>query len=759
MNVLSYAATGFLLVAFTAGPEALYSIAQASYETSADGFTDQRISGQYSATLPDRMQDPDPKKLSLEEQVSRLRALYEERDFQTVLEEIPPLLQQARESDDRQQELQLQRIRGETLLDIGRFEEAVTVLSEAWERLSEAPKSYVIGNLLATAYQQQGEYDEALHLYMEIMDPIRQSGDRRTEAGVQQNLGVAYAALGDVEEALKRYTSSLEILERLGDDQSVVLILNNIGELYRNEEELEMALDYLERSHRLALEIGFVPGQSMALMNMGLAYQGLGEYEQALDHFDRSLVLAEESGSVSRPIQILYNRGMVYLDLGEYDKAREAFQTSLAKSSEIGVAQGLYYNRIGLGDLSSQLGGYEEAMDHYRAALELGEQSGTLRMEMTPLRGLWETAAEHGQEQPALDYLMRYTELSDSLRSQDRDEALARYQVLLEVQDQRRRNELLEEQVVLQRQVIWSIAGSGVLLLLLIGILFVMYRRQQRLSGLLQSRKEETARLNRKLMAQKERLDLLNTTKDRLISVLAHDLRAPVVQLQGIATLIREGGLDPDDQDAFLEDVDQRLNRSVSMLQDYLDWAQSQMEGLEPDPDEVELQEAVNEVIGRMQGKASEKRIQLQNDVDSSARVTADRQMLLVILQNLISNAIKFSHPDSTVSILLESVSETVPEGGGLQQAVPEATNETGSTRLSRVRLVIRDRGIGIPEHVQKQIFMDPGSRRSGTDNEAGTGLGLIICKEFAEKLGFDLNFRTTSGEGTDFYLEMDAVV
>ncbi|MEX2584821.1 MAG: tetratricopeptide repeat protein, partial [Balneolaceae bacterium] len=703
-------------------------------------------------------QDSITDSLTLDEHVDRLRTLYEERELQAVLEEIPSLLQQARESGEQQQELQLQRIRGETLLDIGRFEETVTALSEAWNHLSEEPNGYIIGNLLATAYQKQGEYDEALNLYMEIMEPIRQSGDRRTEAGVQQNLGVAYAALGDVEEALKRYTSSLEILERLGDDQTVVLILNNIGELYRNEEEMETALDYLSRSHQLASEIGFVPGQSMALMNMGLVYQRMGEYEQALDRFDRSLALAEDSGSVSRPIQLLYNRGMVYLELGEYEKAREAFRQSLSMSSEIGVAQGLYYNRIGMGDLSSQMGEYEEAMDHYGSALELGKQSGSLRMKLTPLRGLWETAAEYGQEQTALDYLIQYTELSDSLRNQDRDDALARYQVLLDIQDERRQNQLLEEQVTLQRQVIWSIAGSGILLLLLIGFLFVMYRRQQRLSTLLQSRKEETARLNQKLKAQKKRLDLLNTTKDRLISVLAHDLRAPVAQLQGIATLIREEGLDPDDQEAFLEDVDERLNRSVAMLQDYLDWAQRQMEGLDPDPDEVKLQEAVHEVVYRMQSKASEKQIRLQNNVDSSIRAMADRQMLLVILQNLISNAIKFSYPDGTVSILLEPVPESTQGTEGSKQAVPAASRENGSTRPGRVRLIVRDRGIGIPEHVQKKIFLDPGTRRSGTDNEAGTGLGLIICKEFAEKQGFTLNFRSTSGKGSDFYLEMDTI-
>jgi len=674
--------------------------------------------------------------------VDEISEAYSQRDAARVLELSDSAIQLARQSGNRDLEAEIEIYRGETLLSIGRFEAGYDVLSSAWERLPDTQEGYKLGNLLGTAYRFQGDYGNALALYLETLEAVKQTGDKRFLAGVEQNMAVVYTALGAVDEALSRYMNSLQVMEELGDRQSEVVILNNIGELYREEDKLDLARDYLQRSHDLASRGQLVDDQSRALMNLGLVYHSMGDPEEALRHFDRSLELAEQVGHVSRPIQILYNRGRVYLDMEDHLSARQAFERSLEMSKTKGISQGAYFNRTGLGDLAAAERLYETAIEHFQKALVLAEESGSLRMQLTPLRGLWQAVASSGDETNALSHLIRYTELTDSLRNEDREEALARYQVLLNIRDQQQENELLARQVDAQQQAIFGIAAAGVMLLISLGGLLFVYRRQQRLSGLLQQRGSELSRLNQKLASQKDRLDDLNSTKDRLISVLAHDLRSPIAQLQGLAMLIRKGeDLEPETREEFLSEIDHSLSQGVSMLQDYLEWAQSQMEGLEPDIQPVNLADLTNEVLDRLQEQANEKEVHVVSKLDETEMVNADRQMLQVILQNLVSNAIKFSHPGGIVWVQMKS--------GLLETNGTEGSNH-------RRGLIVRDQGVGIPKSIQNQIFLDPASRRSGTKNEKGTGLGLILCREFAEKQGFRLTFRSTEGEGTDFCLEVD---
>lgn len=645
------------------------------------------------------------------------------------LEKIPVLLEFAREQGDPELEIELLDQRYSTLQDMGRYQVIIDDLDGEANKWLQRERGYVLINVLANAHTVQGNYERALSLYQAVIDRLEPLGEDRYIAGVQQNMGTVYKDLGDMEAALERYLASLEVMVSLGDRENESVILNNIGELYRGEEEYNMAREYLNRSLEVSRSINDPAGQSRALLNLGLVHKEVGRQHEALDAFEESLSLAGPENRI-RPIQVLYNRGMVHLDLGEYNEAHEAFLRSLEMSRENRIAQGAYYNHSGLGRWAHEQGMYQQAVTHFQQALQVARQSGSLSLKEGPVRGLWEAYRDGGPPNQAIVWADSLITLTDSLASLDQEEALSRYQVLLNVEDQRRANQLLEERVARQRQWILFVVGFLMLLALVLGILYRNVRRQRQMNRLLGERKEELEELNREVADQRDQLTGLNQTKDRLISILAHDLRTPVTQLQALVWLIRKEELHPEKREELLQQVDGQLTRSLTMLQEYLNWAKSQLEGIEPTFSRVVVQPLVADVLDSMTPQAKEKKIRLEASIPDSFKVDADRQMLRVILQNLVSNAIKFSDSGQRIDVELDLEGELSP------------------------RLLVRDRGVGIPEKMHAELFSNPGNGRRGTDNEAGTGLGLLICQELAQKQGMSIDFESVPREGTEFWIQ-----
>lgn len=644
------------------------------------------------------------------------------------LERIPELLEYAREQGDQELEIELLDRRYSTYEDMGRYQEVIEDLDNEAEMWLQRERGYVLVNVLANAHTVQGNYERALTLYQQVLDRVEQLDEDRYIAGVQQNMGAVYKDLGDVEAALSRYLTSLEVMQSLGDRETESIILNNIGELYRGEEAYDMAQEYLTRSLEVSRDMDDSRGQSRALLNLGLVYKDTGRLQEALNAFEESILLAGPENRI-RPIQVLYNRGMVQLDLESYESAEESFMQSLEMSMENRIAQGAYYNHNGLGRWAHEQGMFEQAAFHFQQALQVARQSGSPALEEGPIRGLWEVYRDGGPPDLAIAWADSLLNLSDSLRSLNQEEALSRYQVLLNVEDQKRVNQLLEERVARQRQWIWFVVGFLLLSAMILGVLYRSVRRQKEMNRLLGKRQKELEELNREVAAQRDQLTGLNETKDKLISILAHDLRTPVTQLQALVWLIREEELQPEQREELLQQVDGQLNRSLTMLQEYLNWAKSQLEGIEPTLSRVVVSPLVSEVLDSMTPQAREKEIRLESSVPASFEVVADRQMLRVVLQNLVSNAIKFSDAGQKVCLTLDAEDSQNP------------------------RLLVKDNGVGIPEKVQSELFSNPGNGRRGTENEAGTGLGLVISQELAQKQGMVIEFESVPGKGTDFWI------
>ena len=226
-------------------------------------------------------------------------------------------------------------------------------------------------------------------------------------------------------------------------------------------------------------------------------------------------------------------------------------------------------------------------------------------------------------------------------------------------------------------------------------------------------------------------LEQANVTKNKLFSILAHDIRSPLSSIQNYLEILDEYRLDEEERMSINRDLLKTTQNTQQMLSNLLMWTKSQMEGVSVNLAAVKLNETLETTLQVQKTVAHEKGIQLVNRLKRMSPVIADPDMLQLIVRNLVNNAIKFTNPGGEIVVKAEVCNE------------------------NECRISINDNGIGIPYVQQHEIFSLKGNSTFGTKNEKGVGLGLLLCKEFTELQNGKIWFESNPGKGTSFYISL----
>ena len=240
---------------------------------------------------------------------------------------------------------------------------------------------------------------------------------------------------------------------------------------------------------------------------------------------------------------------------------------------------------------------------------------------------------------------------------------------------------------------------------------------------------EQLNEKNEQIAEQNVKLKELNTTKDRLFSIIGHDLKNPFTVLISLSQIIKDrtDNLEKGDLEKSLSIINSTASQGFALLENLLEWARSQTGEIKFQPVKVGLCELVREVIVQIGTVAEKKQVLIQNNINQSICVLAVPNMLQTILRNLISNAIKFSKPGSKVAI---------------EADLNQVSN--------KILISVTDYGVGIPkENLDKLFNINTHKSTKGTLQESGTGLGLLICNEFIGKHGGNILVDSILGEGT----------
>ncbi len=239
--------------------------------------------------------------------------------------------------------------------------------------------------------------------------------------------------------------------------------------------------------------------------------------------------------------------------------------------------------------------------------------------------------------------------------------------------------------------------------------------------------------LNNKLSDSEMHLKELNRTKDKFFSIIGHDLKSQFSGVLGLSEVLTRFGSNVTDEDrkTYLEHIFNGLTSMRTFLENLLEWARTQTGRIQFMPETVTLEPIINNVILQYKNNAIKKDINLYSQIDSDLVIYADENMLMTILRNLISNALKYTNQRGNIFI-------------------------TAIDEENEVEIYIKDDGIGMePAIVEKLFKIEHNQSTPGTDNEKGTGLGLILCKDFVEKHGGKIEVTSEKNKGTTFIVSI----
>lgn len=600
---------------------------------------------------------------------------------------------------------------------------AVTLLQESLDRYPESNRKMRVLNLLATAYRYQAKYHQSLKLYKQAKALVDSVRDPRTFGAINQNIAVVYENMGNMGAAFSAYQEGLEFAEASKDSVFLATLLNNLGDAYNHQENYKQAEYYLNRSIIICEALDFQVGLLRSLLNLANAKKGLSDNESALKLYNRALSLNKQTKPDTPPFRIIYNMGDLHLKMGKLAKAEEYFEESLKYSTELGITQGLYYNYSGLGNVAEQRGQWSQALSYYKQALDVAEDINSAHFRELVTQKLYNVYKEQQDFENALTYYEKYETISDSLRQMANEKDLAETENTISLKREEEINRLLREKQQQQEARItaqyWLIATGICIILVILTSMFLLYRSNN-----------ENKRINKKLSTQRNQLEELNKVKDKMLAIIAHDLRSPLASMQSMLYLVREDELSLEEIKSMTAELEVSLNQNISMMDNLLAWAQQQMSGLALEIETINARQVVEDVFENYSFQAEHKGIELTNKVSPTLKVQADFNLLKLILRNLVSNSIKFSSEGDQITV------RTREESG-------------------KIVFEVADTGIGIPEEKKEKLFSVESRSRSGTQNEKGSGLGLRLCKEFVEKQHGEIHLESQEGKGTTFIFSL----
>lgn len=244
---------------------------------------------------------------------------------------------------------------------------------------------------------------------------------------------------------------------------------------------------------------------------------------------------------------------------------------------------------------------------------------------------------------------------------------------------------------------------------------------------------QKTQNHNKLIIKQKEKLEELNTTNNKLFSIISHDLRSPLASLETLLQVMVYSKPSEEETDELMAGIHRELQNTSNLLENLLSWAKQQRQGLVLQQSEFVLHGVVESTFAFLAEKAKNKGISLHNNTLKSVLVRADSNMIRLVLRNLLSNATKFASEGDKIIV------NTRDKDG-------------------KIIIEIRDTGQGIAEEYQHKIFNDIEFTQRGTNNEKGSGLGLMLCKEFVEQHNEKIWFTSKLGEGTSFFFSLPLV-
>jgi len=543
----------------------------------------------------------------------------------------------------------------------------------------------------------------------------QQIGYTRGEAQILNYLGICYLRLTDSRTATEYFFKALTLSDSLNIVIEKGYALNNIASALQFDGEYVQALKYVQKSLIVQTQSKNIQGIAYAWMRMSDVYFKLQNFDSLLITSQKAYDLFNVLIMKENALVALKNIGRAWEGKKQFDKALNCYMQVL-KSDEISkeTAHDVYpdlermYNLLNLPDQSIYYG---------KKWLSTANRNDQILREMAKAYALkkdWQEA-------------FRYSQMSiiasDSVAKEENFHQIKNLQILYETRETEKENIALRVSLYKKNRFVFAFAAIIILACLFVLILLNKRVHQNRLNQLLNKKNEE-------ISIQRDHLDELNQTKDKLFSIIAHDLRGPI----GNASVFLEfltSGENEFTQTELHENLDllkDSLKETFKLLENLLTWALAQRGEIAFNPTKNNLYNVAQTNIDLFSSNAENKKVQLFNKLDPGLSFDFDHEMINTVIRNLINNAIKYTFEEGQITI-------------------------SAKTLNNNIEISIQDTGIGMDDETAHLLFiMNIGKNSTaGTHGEKGTGLGLIICKEFVSKHKGNIWVESELGKGSTF--------
>lgn len=582
-------------------------------------------------------------------------------------------------------------------------------------------------NEIGRNYRNLGNLDSARH-YFELANQIAiHTDDLKLKMASANNLAMILSDAGYTAQAYNQHLNSLQYADSLKDYRNKAIVLNNLALIDLNTGNLELAEERFREAIRLNREYNRIYDLSMNYGNLALVFQEKALYDSALLYNNKVIEIAREKGFVRDLARALTNSANVLIKMNQLDKAREYLIEGRNLCKQHNILVGLYFTGRGLYEIEFTRGNYAAALSHLDELGPVIEQLGDGEMETGLLLSYAETYHKLQQHQKAYTYLLRHQKMADSLRELANTNLVHELQARYESEKKQMENNQLrienqaQQQQVRLLNIIILVVGIALFTTLLFILFQILNRRK------LKKLNSQLSVLNREINSKNIDLSQANQTKDKLFSVIAHDLKSPFNALIGILEIIIRDGkeMTETEKQDLLDNLYKQTLQTYATTENLLQWAMSKRNLITANMEEFNLYKAVVEEVDFLEGRAAEKGITIQNDLLHDTSLNSDPQLVRNILRNLVYNSIKFSTAGKRIRIEEEHID-------------------------GHFAIVISDEGKGMSEEKIAKVFSNEFiESEKGTQNEKGTGLGLQMVREFAKVINAQLRIESELNKGT----------
>ena len=563
-------------------------------------------------------------------------------------------------------------------------------------------------------------------------------------AKVNGKLGVIQIERGNFKKGLQNSLSAISIFEEEGLKHDLSNAYNSLAKVYFKSKKFDKALQYNKKSLSIREELDDLEGMKYTLKNLGELYALKNDYRLSIDNYERMLTLLDIKKDKDLRGEVMTSLGKCYLAINDLKKAAEYLRVGLAFNRIQGNDLGVLISLNAFADLNIKNNRLRLAKTQLDEANKLGKKLNNEEELLYNYKLNTELSSVRNFHQDAFYWQKQYFYLKEKL-NKEKLEALTLQiksnqasNISTNLVSLKEKNKNIPEKKgsklsSSQKQntlLIYGLIASLVFVTALLIFSYLKSSKNTTTTKELSKKNESLGQKNKSLVQKNIQLEEVNQVKDKLFSIVSHDLKDSVSSIKAFLDLLKDDGITKEEFNNLIPELSENANNASSLLFNLLNWSKSQMQNLQSKPELFNIQEVFQIKISLIEKKVNDKGIII---IDESRRefVYADKSMMEIVIQNLITNAVKFTGKGDVITVSNQDYN-------------------------GKILICIEDTGIGISEENQKKLFnAKKNFTTNGTENEKGTGLGLTISKDLVELNNGRIWLESTPNIGSKFFIEL----